>query len=278
MNLGAHLTIAKGIPAAFAMADRVGATNFQFFPRNPRGGARRVIENSEILAGHEARATSGVRTVVGHVPYTVNLATNVSATRAFATTVLREDLELCSAMGADILVVHPGFHRGDGLSAGIARIAEVVMAVLDNYDGVTKIAFEAMAGGGTSIGGGPDELASIMKACSWHPKLGTCIDSCHVFAAGWDVRTPDGVHTMVSAFGDAVGFDNILCVHLNDSAMDLGSHKDRHARIGKGKIGPEGIKALITDPLLSGLPLILETPVDDPLQYADEIAAVKSLI
>jgi deoxyribonuclease-4 len=277
LNIGAHLTISNGIPEAMSSAAGIGATNFQFFPRNPRGGSRRVITDSEISAGRQARIEFGIKTLICHLPYTVNPASPDENTSSFARMIISEDVELAAAMGADFVVMHPGSHVGSGYEVGIAKVGEVVLKALGGYAGKTKVLFEMMAGGGTALGATVKQTADLIAAAGGHDWLGVCLDSCHLFAAGWDVATPEGLQTMLADCDAAFGLGRIGCMHLNDSKTPLGSHKDRHEKIGQGLIGLAGIKNIVNDPFISGLPLCLETPVDDLPGYAEEIRLVKSL-
>ncbi len=278
VNLGAHLTISTGLPQAMAACREIGADNFQFFTRNPRGGKQRAMPDAEITAGREQRATLGVRTLIGHFPYTVNLASPRPEAYEFARDTLRADLRWGDRMGADVLVVHPGSHVGDGVDAGTERITAAVNNALEGYDGQTYLLLETMAGQGSEIGQSPAELRAIMVGCGWHPALGVCLDSCHLFAAGFDLRTPAGVDAMVQAFAETVGLERLRCLHLNDSKAPVGSHKDRHELIGRGELGPAGIRAVVTHPFLRTLPICLETPVGDYREYSAEIQAVQALL
>lgn len=277
LNIGAHLTIAGGIPAAMKMAYDLGATNFQFFPRNPRGGARRVVPQSEIDEGRAAREHYGIRTVICHLPYTVNPASPVERISDFARMVIEQDVNFAAAMGADLVVLHPGAHMGDGPAAGIERVGRLFERALAGYNGPTKVLFEVMAGGGTVLGSTIDDIAGLITAAGGHDWLGTCFDSCHLLAAGFDVITPSGIDSMLLAFDAGVGLSRVGCMHLNDSRTDMASHKDRHELIGRGLIGESGLRALLANEFIGGLPLCLETPVDDIADYASEIREIRRI-
>lgn len=278
MNLGAHLTISDGLPAAMVLSRQIGADNFQFFTRNPRGGKQRAMGADEIAAGQKRREELGVRSLIGHFPYTVNLASPKPDAYGFARDTLRADLRWGDRLGADVLVVHPGSHVGDGVEQGVERIISAVNHALDGYAGSTWLLLETMSGQGSEIGQSPAELRAILAGCGWPPRLGVCLDSCHLFAAGFDLRTPAGVEEMVQAFDQAVGLDRVRCLHLNDSKAPVGAHKDRHELIGRGELGPDGIRAVVSHPFLRTLPICLETPVDDYPDYAAEIKAVQALL
>lgn len=278
MILGAHLSIAGGLPAAMELCHGLGGNAFQFFTRNPRGGRQRQMPDAEIQSGNARRAELDVRSLVGHFPYTVNLASPKPEAYAFARQTLHEDLRWGDRMGASVLVVHPGSHVGEGVEAGIERIVAALRHALDGYDGNTKLLLETMSGQGSEVGYDPEHLRTILAELDWHPALGVCLDSCHLFAAGYDLRTPDGVDAMVGAFERLVGLERIHCLHLNDSKTPLGSHRDRHEKIGRGELGPGGIRSVVTHPFLVTLPIVLETPIEAVEEYADEIKAVRALI
>lgn len=277
LNLGCHLSIAKGLPAMYDQALQVGATCAQIFTRNPRGGARRSIDDAELAQAATRRAAAGVKTVIAHIPYTVNPASPRQNALDFARMVLREDLRHADRLDAQFVVFHPGSHVDSGVQAGTRRIVETIRHALDDYDGQAMLLLEGMSGGGSEIGGSPEELRAILDGLDGDPRVGVCLDSCHLFAAGWDLRTRDGIDRCLRAFDQAVGLDRIRCLHLNDCKSPLGSHKDRHAKIGQGELGEEGIRQVVTHPFFATLPLCLETPVDDWPEYEAEIAAVRRL-
>ncbi|MBX6378317.1 MAG: deoxyribonuclease IV, partial [Clostridia bacterium] len=257
MRIGAHLTIAKGLPAAAELAVAVGANTFGFFTRNPRGGAVRAMPGAEIQQWQALRRERDLFPIVGHLPYTVNLASAKPETRSFARRVIREDLERAAVYGAEFLVLHPGSHQGDGVDAGIGRIVEGLAAILDGFQGPTRLLLETMSGQGTEIGGDLAHLARIFAELGRPSLLGVCIDSCHLFAAGYDLRTRDGIDAALAALDAAVGLDRVLAAHLNDSQGGLGSRRDRHARLGDGHLGWEGLRALVRHPFVGGLPLVI---------------------
>lgn len=277
MRIGAQLTISKGLPEAARMAQAIAADCFGFHTRNPRGGAARTIGAEELRAWEAQRAETGLAEPVGHLPYTVNLGSEKSIWE-FGVRVVAEDLERCDAFGAFALVLHPGHHAPGALEQGIARVAAGVRLALQRAgQRGCLLCLEGMAGQTGEIGSRPEELGAIIEAAGAAPGLGVCLDTCHLFAAGWDVRTHAGIDEMLAAFDRAVGRDRIRVLHLNDSKFPLGSRRDRHERLGRGEIGREGMAAVLTHPFLSGLRIVIETPVDDYLQYATEISAARDL-
>lgn len=277
MIIGAHLSIAGGLVAACELAHSIGGTAFQFFTRNPRGGRQREMPESEIAAGRDARERLGIRALVGHFPYTVNLASPREGPYEFARQTLRDDLRWGERIGSDVLVVHPGSHVGEGVDAGIGRIIRAVEYALDGYTGTTRLLLETMSGQGTEVGWLPEHHRAIFAGLGWPDRLGICMDACHMFAAGFDLRTAEGVAMMLEAWDEAVGLDRIGCLHLNDSKVGLGTHRDRHELLGRGYIGEEGIRSILRHPFFGTVPICIETPVGDLPKYAGEIALARAL-
>ncbi len=276
MRVGAHLTIAKGLPEAARLARRVGANTFQYFTRNPRGGAVRSMSDGEIAAWSLLRREYDIFPVVGHLPYTVNLAAPADATWGFAKRVLREDLERAGAYGAEFLVVHPGSHGGEGVERGVARIAAALEEVFEAVEGPTMLLLETMAGQGSEVGFEPRHLDGIIERLGRTERIGVCLDSCHLFAAGFDLRTHEGIDAMLAEMDRAVGLERVRAMHLNDSKVPLGGRRDRHELLGQGHLGEEGMAALLTHPFIRKLPLLIETPVKEYTDYAGEIRLARA--
>jgi len=276
MRLGSHLTITKGLDQAAALAAQNGANTFQFFTRNPRGGAARTIGSAEIERWQKSRRELDIYQIVGHLPYTVNLAATEPKQEEFARMVLKNDLARVGEFDGELVVSHPGRHAGEP-AMGIKKIAALIGEVLEEFEPGPTFCLETMALMGHEIGS-VEELGAILKELDHHPKVGVCLDSAHLFAAGWDLRTPDGCRRLVDELARTAGLENVKCMHLNDSKAPLGSRKDRHEKIGRGELGEDGIAAIVNDEFLRTLPLLLETPVDQYTEYAAEIARVKALI
>jgi len=276
LRIGAHLSISQGLDKAIEQAQEVGANTFAYFTRNPRGGAARTIPPEE---GERFRALSrefDVRLTVGHLPYTVNPAARDPRIAQFARMVLREDLGRASAFGGEYLNFHPGSHQGDGPEAGLDRLCATLADVLSAPTGDAMLLLETMSGQGSEIGCTFAQIREVLRRMD-DPRLGVCLDSCHLFAAGYDLRTPEGVEQMVGELEDVVGLGHVRAMHLNDSKQPLGSHRDRHEKLGQGHLGRDGIQAVLRNEFLRTLPLILETPVDDWREYGAEIALAKEL-
>ncbi|MCK9221995.1 MAG: deoxyribonuclease IV [Limnochordia bacterium] len=271
MRIGAHLSIAKGLDKAIDMALKIGANTFQFFTRNPRGGSARTIPAEEIALFQREKAKHDQKDIVGHLPYTVNLATPKEDLFEFACRVLKEDLRRFSEVGVEYLVTHPGAHLGTGESAGIKRLAAAIDQAFADYDGTTMLLLETMSGRGSEIGGHLAHLGAVLNMIKYPEHVGICLDSCHLFAAGYDLRTKEGVDALVHDVQQTVGFDKVRMIHINDSAYPCGSKQDRHANIGQGEMGLEAFANLIKAPKIAALPWLLETPQDDYRGYAQEI-------
>ncbi len=277
VRIGAHLTISGGLSEAGRLATSVGADTFGFHTRNPRGSAARKVGEQEISEWRGYQGETGLGPLVGHLPYVINLASDRDIWD-FGVRVVGEDLARCSSWGVHAIVLHPGHCPAEARSAGVQRAAAGITEALEQAgDGNCLLLLEAMAGQTGEVGGVPQELGAILDACGRPARLGVCIDTCHLFAAGWDIRTHDGIDRMLAEFDAAVGRDRIGALHLNDSKFPLGSHKDRHERLGRGEIGPQGLAACLTHPFLRGLPMIIETPVDDYATYAEEITTARTL-
>ncbi len=276
-RIGAHLSIAKGLPEAARRAAEVGGDTFQFFTRNPRGGAVRALGVQEVERWQAARRAADIYPIVGHLPYTVNLAANKPSLLEFNAMVLAEDLARADLMGAEFLVTHPGSHLGDGMEEGLRRIVAALERVLRDRPARSALLLETMAGQGTEVGGELKHLAEIIRALGSPPGVGVCLDSCHLFAAGHDLRQPEGVARLVDDLDRTCGLDRVRAIHLNDSREPLGSRRDRHALLGQGALGRAGIQAIVTNPFIRGLPMLIETPVDDYRDYAAEIRLAREL-
>jgi len=277
MIIGPHLSIAKGLPEAAATAHTLGANAFQFFTRNPRGGAARTIPAEEIAAWRKARAEYGIVVAAGHMPYTVNLAAEPGRVADFARMALREDIARCGEIGAEFVIVHPGTNPdvAGGRQHIIDALREAGTGSRDLAAGGPMLLLETMAGQGHELGS-LEDLAFILDAVEQELAVGVCLDSCHLFAAGYDWRQDGEIDRFLADLERYVGLERVRAMHLNDSKAGVGSHRDRHELIGQGEIGAEGLRRLLTHPFLGNLPLLLETPVDEPGQYAGEIKAARA--
>lgn len=273
LTIGCHLSIAKGYRAIAEEAVSLGANTFQFFTRNPRGGKAKAIDPADVASFRAYAAEQGIERILAHAPYTLNPASATEKTRDFARMALAEDLARMESTPGQLYNMHPGSHVGQGVDVGIELIAAALDEALRSEQ-TTTLLLETMAGKGSEIGGRFEELAAIIERVGLRDKVGVCLDTCHVWDAGYDIAGDlDGV---LRVFDEVVGLDRLKAVHLNDSLNPRGARKDRHARIGEGFIGFEALSAVTRHPLLRDLPFYLETPQEEPSGYADEIARLRA--
>ena len=271
LYIGCHLSNAKGYAAAGRVALSIGANTFQFFTRNPRGGSAKAIDPADADALLALCSEHAFGTLVAHAPYTLNPSSSDAKVRDFAYRCLGEDISRMEYFPNQVYNLHPGSHVGQGTQIGIAQTAALLNEVL-TADQRTTVLLETMSGGGSEIGGTFEQIAELLSRIHRQDKIGVCLDTCHVFAAGYDIKNDlDGVLT---AFDQVVGLTRLRALHLNDSLFDLGSHKDRHARIGEGFIGLEALRAVAHHEAFVGLPMILETP-NEPPEHGDEIRLLR---
>lgn len=273
-TIGCHLSSAKGYARMAKDAAFVNANTFQFFMRNPRGGRAKDIDPDDVRAFERCAHDQGIRTILAHASYTANPASNVAKTHDFALMVLGDDLARMEHTPHQLYNLHPGAAVGQTVEAAIDNTAGVLNAVM--HPGQTStVLLETMSGSGTELGATFEQLAAIIERVELNDRVGVCLDTCHVWAAGYDIAGDlDGV---LDAFDRAIGLDRLRAVHLNDSKFGLGAHKDRHARIGEGAIGFEALAAFTKHPKLRHLPFYLETPNEQLAGFAEEIAALRAV-
>ena len=271
--IGCHLSASDGFLAMGKTALSIGANTFQFFTRNPRGSKAKAIDPADVAAFLALAAENGFGTLVAHAPYTINPCSKDERTREFARMTLADDLRRMEHIPGNVYNFHPGSHTGQGIETGIWQIAETLNAIL-TPDIRTTVLLETMSGKGSEVGSRFEELREIIDRVELSDKLGVWLDTCHVSDAGYDIADdPDGV---LAEFDRVIGLDRLRAVHVNDSLNPVGSHKDRHARIGEGCLGAEALGRVVRHPALQGLPFVLETPNELP-GYAREIALLKEL-
>ncbi len=272
LKIGNHLSSSKGYEAMGKMAVKLGANTFAFFTRNPRGGKAKDINPKDVEAFLQYAEEHQIQQLVAHAPYTLNPCSADPALREFAKDTFADDLKRMEYTPGNFYNFHPGSHVKQGAETGIAYIAEMLNEVLTENQ-TTTVLLETMAGKGSEVGRNFEELRAILDHIHLQEKMGVCLDTCHVWDGGYDiVGDLDGV---LAEFDRVIGLKWLKAIHLNDSLNERGSHKDRHARIGEGKIGLEALVRVINHPVLRELPFILETPNDDA-GYAAEIALLKS--
>ena len=271
-TIGCHLSSAKGYLHMAKDAVSIDANTFQFFTRNPRGGRAKAIDPKDIAAFAAYAPEHGIERILAHAPYTLNPASDKQQTRDFALMVLAEDLGRMEETPHQLYNMHPGSAVGQPCEVAIAKIADALNQSLLPHQ-TTTLLLETMAGKGSEIGGTFEELAAIIAQVELESHVGVCLDTCHVWDAGYDiVGDLDGV---LEEFDRVIGLDRLHAIHLNDSMTARGSHKDRHARIGEGEIGFKALAAVTNHPKLRDLPFYLETPNPDLAGYAEEIAALR---
>ena len=269
--IGNHLSASKGYEAMGKQAVKLGGNVFAFFTRNPRGGKAKEIKEADVEKYLAYAEEHEFGKLVAHAPYTMNLCAAKGDIRNFSREMIADDMKRMEYTPGNYYNFHPGSHVGQGAEQGIEIIAEALNAILTKEQSTTVL-LETMAGKGTEMGRNFEELREIIDRVELKEKLGVCFDTCHVWDGGYDiVNDLDGVLT---EFDNVIGLERLCAVHFNDSMNELGSHKDRHQKIGEGKIGLEAMKRVALHPVLAGKPFILETPNDDE-GYAKEIAMIK---
>jgi deoxyribonuclease-4 len=271
MLIGNHLSASKGYAAMGKAALALDANTFAFFTRNPRGGKAKEIDEKDVEKFLNFAKEHEFGKIVAHAPYTMNLCAAKEDVRSFSKEMLLDDLKRMEYTPYNYYNFHPGSHVGQGAEKGIVLIAEALNEAL-KPEQTTTVLLETMAGKGTEVGRTFEELREILDRVELNDKMGVCLDTCHVWDGGYDiVNDLDGV---LNEFDRVIGLDRLKAVHFNDSMNDCGSHKDRHAKIGEGKIGAEAMRRVALHPLLEGRPFILETPNDDE-GYRREIQMVR---
>ena len=271
LHIGCHLSCSNGYLAMGEQAVSLGADTFQFFTRNPRGGAVKPFDAQDAQALVDFLAEHRFAPVLAHAPYTLNACAADEKIRSFAVRTMREDLERLAHIPGAMLNFHPGSHVKQGAEVGIVLIAKMLDEVY-TPELPTTVLLETMAGKGSEVGRSFGELRAIMDAAKAGDRLGVCLDTCHVYDAGYDiVGDLDGV---LEEFDREIGLDRLRAIHINDSKNPMGSHKDRHERIGEGSIGLDAMTRIINHPALRHLPFYLETPNELP-GYAQEIALLR---
>lgn len=273
-RIGAHLPIGKGLKHTGDEAVARGLEALQIFVRNPRGRGARTFTEEEMDYFKKTLRDHSISPVVVHIPYICNPAAAKDDLYEFARQVVQEDLERCDLIEADYLVLHPGSYTTSSVEQGIERVAALLNGVLDNYSGKVTVCLETMAGQGTEIGRSFAELQAIIDLIANKEQMGVCLDTCHVFAAGYDVSSDEGIARVLQEIDQTIGRGSIKFIHSNDCQKELGSKRDRHAHIGDGSIGAEGFKRLMDHEFFKNLAFILETPFEE---IDRDIATLKGL-
>ena len=272
LHIGCHLSCSNGYLAMGRQALTLGADTFQFFTRNPRGGSVKPFDAADAEALVSLMQEHHFAPIVAHAPYTLNACAADEGLRDFAKRTMREDLERLKHIPGVMLNFHPGSHVKQGAETGVRLIAQMLDEVLTD-DIQTPVLLETMAGKGSEVGRSFEELRAIMDRCRVGDRLGVCLDTCHVYDAGYDVVSR--LEDVLGEFDRVIGFERLRAIHVNDSKNPMGSHKDRHEKIGEGSIGLEAMTRIITHPSLRHLPFELETP-NELDGYAREIRLLRA--
>lgn len=273
LNIGCHLSASKGYYNMGKEAVSIGANTFQFFTRNPRGGKAKEVDIKDVEKFLNLAKENNFCKILAHAPYTINVCSADENIRKFGIDTMKDDLKNLEFVPGNMYNFHPGSHVGQGEEIGIKLIIEALNDVL-NENQQTTVLLETMAGKGTEVGKTFEQLKQIIDGVDLKDKLGVCLDTCHVYDAGYDiVNDIDGV---LNKFDTIIGLDKLKAIHLNDDKNPFGSHKDRHEKIGEGSIGIEAFEKIINHPKLRNLPFYLETP-NELDGYAKEIALLKNL-
>jgi deoxyribonuclease-4 len=278
--LGAHVSVAGGLALAFERGREIGCDALQIFVKNASQWRARPLAAHEIAAFRDAHDGAGRPPLVAHAAYLINLAARDPVVLERSREALADEARRCAALGVPALVVHPGAHLGAGEAAGLAAVTTSLDAVDAELDDCpTRILLELTAGQGSVLGSRLEQLAEIIAGAHAAPRLEVCLDTCHAFAAGYEVGTAAGVEDFLAAVAATVGWERVTCVHLNDSVGERGSRRDRHANVGKGRIGLAGFRRLLGEPRLARVPMILETPIgEDGLGHARDLARLRALV
>ncbi len=276
MKIGFHVSISESIDLAVDRALSLGCDTFQIFTRNPRGWKPKPLGSGEVEAFREKRSRAGLEPVYAHTPYLVNLASPRREVYERSVEALKVDLERCRALEIPYLVTHLGSHLGSGLQLGLGRAIEAIDRALEWVGDGAVILLENGAGSAHQVGSSLEELKKILDGVRRPSQLGVCLDTCHTFAAGYELREPEGLEGTLESIEELIGFERLRLVHLNDSKGGLGSGVDRHEHIGLGEIGEEGFRLILRSRLAES-PMILETPKDERMSDAENLKRVRIL-
>jgi deoxyribonuclease-4 len=277
MLLGAHVSISGAIHMSVDRAVELGCTTFQIFTRNPRGWTYMKLKKAEVDEFRRKFEAAGFRVAMAHMPYLPNIASPKKDIYEKSVRSLVAELERCGALGLELLVVHVGSHLGAGLEKGVEQVANAVNRAVEAVDNQVKVLLENMAGQRNSCGSRFEDIAEILSRVKNADRVGVCLDTCHLLAAGYDIRSEEAVDATISRFDKVVGLNRLWAVHLNDSKGALGSGLDRHEHIGMGNIGENGFKAFINHPAIRDKPMVIETPEDERGNYATDLAKLRKL-
>ena len=278
--LGAHMSIAGGVHTAIERAVRIGCTALQMFVKNNNQWKGKALSDEDVATYKDALSKARIGPVVVHDTYLINLCASDRSILRKSRDALTDELQRCEKLGVDYLNFHPGAHMGRGEKEGIERIAESLNMIHTRTKGFrVKSVIESTAGQGTALGYKFEQLKDMIDLVDEQERMAVCIDTCHIFAAGYDIVSEEGYHRTFREFDDIIGLDRLVAFHVNDSKRELGSRVDRHEHVGKGKIGLEGFRLIMNDERFVNIPKILETPKSDDMhEDVENMAVLKGLI
>jgi len=276
VKVGVHVSIAGSLDLAVDRAQDAGCDVFQMFSRNPRGWATKPLTDEDVDVFRKKIRTTGI-IPVDHMPYLPNFATPKAEIYEKSVNSLTLELNRCNRLGIPYLVTHLGHHLGDGIAGGRERVVKAITAALAATNPPVMLLLENTAGEKNSVGSSFEHIRAIMDSLPFRGRVGVCFDTCHAFAAGYELRTDEGLKDTLSQFEDQIGLDNLRVVHLNDTKGDRGSGLDRHEHIGMGFIGEEGFRRILHNRIFLNTPLVCETPVDERRDDRGNIAKVREL-
>ena len=278
MRLGVHVSIAGNIYEAAERAKALGCQTMQIFSRNPRGWKVSPIAKSDINEFKKRRKEAGISPLFVHIPYLINLASPEKELLHKSLEAYIEDIRRADSLGAEFFVTHLGSHKGEGEERGINTFSCALNTVIARTDPKLTILLENTSGAGNWLGGKLENIRDIIDGVKRKDKVGMCFDTCHAYAAGYDISSKEGLDETIKRLDREIGLDRLFLIHLNDSKGKLGSHLDRHEHIGKGEIGLKGFKMILSHPRLKNVPLILETPKKDPEWDPINLNVVRKII
>jgi deoxyribonuclease-4 len=279
-RFGAHMSIAGGLAKAFERIGRVNGKALQIFTKNQRQWFAAPLTEEEIRNFNDARKNWGDLPIGAHDSYLINLANPEKKAATRAINAFSDEMRRCAQLDIPYLIMHPGSHVGAGIESGLASLTENLdLAIAKEASGSVTILLETTAGQGTGLGSRFEELAYVLEHSRYTEQLGVCLDTCHIFAAGYDIRSPRVYEKTIQEFDRSIGLERLKFFHLNDSKKELGSHVDRHEHIGQGHIGLDGFKLLVNDPRFATMPMVLETPKQKDLaEDIKNLAVLKQLL
>lgn len=276
--LGAHTSISGGLYKSILEGEQIGCDTIQIFTKNSRSWFASKLNPEEIQKFKDTQKNSNIKIIVAHTSYLINLGSPDKEIEKKSITSLKQEFTRCELLNIPYLVLHPGAHLKSGENKCLEQIAKNLDTILKESTGKTMILLETTAGQGTNVGYKFEQLKQILDLANEKNKLGVCLDTCHIFSAGYDISTPEGYENVITEFKKIIGLKNLKVIHLNDSKTELNSKKDRHENIGKGKIPLKIFSLIMNDKRLKNIPKILETPVNNFLEYKPELELLKSMV